>query len=167
MSKQERTVEVVIRGEAGNFARVNSDHELLVHDMSGGGGGSGAVSLSTFVSLSNLNTNLDATAGRSATSARSDCSSAREFALAGKLEKTGTPTDILFKVFFATNTTTSAKHQHKEDYWADLRWDDVAVGSGITFHLTGKCVGQAVDVFVTMTGANTFTLSEMTLYLRD
>lgn len=113
-----------------------------------------------------LSAALDGVSGRS-THFRLDVTSYREFMLAGNLATSGTPTDFLIEARYATNQTTSAVHPYRRDFWADLRWDDVAIGAnGTAFALDGPCF-NFLEIFMTMTGGGTVTTSNVTIHLRS
>lgn len=152
-------------------APVTAAGEVLVYDMAPSGGGGAGINFSTVISLSTLNVSLgSAESSTSAEHTGIDSSEAREFMLAGKITKGGTPTNILIEVRCATNATTSLRFQYQNGFWGDLRWDDTAVGSdGVDFALIGEVMCGGMSVFATMTGAagTTFTLADMYLTLRD
>ena len=147
----------------GGDASILASGALKVSDV--GGGGSGAVGYSAFVTLSGLNMAL--TGGASTSVDGIDTSQARHFTLAGNVAKTGTPTDIVLEVRFTTNTGTAVYFPYQNDFWGDLRWDDTAIGSGFPFALHGEVDSDYVSIYAEMSGSNTVTLSNMTLFLKD
>jgi hypothetical protein len=122
-----------------------------------------------WTTLDTLNASFgSAESSKSTYSAWQDTTLYKHFTLGGYLTKGGTPTDILFKVYFNTNNSGVGNPQHYQDgYWGDVRVEDVFVGSGNSIALDGECRPPYMQVFVTMSGVNgtTFTLSDMTLYL--
>lgn len=158
--RNDRIGDVVVYGKDGSPVTVTASGEMLVQDTSGVGGVTNSV-----ISLTSLN--VDLTGAGSAEHAGIDTSTARRFSLAGQISKTGTPTDVRLEVRCATNTSTSLRFPYQRDFWGDLRWTDQAVGGGLKFWLDGPVEAPAMSVFATMTGTNTFTLSNMQLFLKD
>jgi hypothetical protein len=153
------TTEVVI--QRGGDASVLTTGAIKVYDTAGGGGVTGSV-----VMLTDLDGAL--TGAASAEHTAIDTSSARKFGLGGNITKTGSPTDLVIEARMATNTSTTLRLPMRNWFWGDLRWDDTVVGaSGLDFYLEGDVSAPAMSVFATMTGSNTFTLSNMFMVLKD
>ena len=125
------------------------------------------------VVLTALNVEYDTSTTETNSSASQDCTRFREFLFMWTVTKNNTPTDIQAKVQFSDDGGTTW-FDYRNDFWGQLIYDDVAVGSGFNRCYSGRCIGDLMRVQVVATGLtgsgganNNFTVDNATLILKN
>lgn len=148
--------------DGNNRAKVDSDGNLQVDIVSGGGG------VNSTVELLSLSTSIINASGHTAT-ASTFVGNYRKFALCMDLGVAGTPTDITVKMQFSSDGSTNWRTVQNW-FWGDVIWDDATIGVATWDQpaLIGDCPTQYARVVAIHTGgAGTFTLANFELHLKD
>lgn len=100
----------------------------------------------TTANLSNINATYANTVGSLFTSEAINCRPYEKFNLFTTIAKSGTVTDILYKVQFSSDSgTTWATYQN--DFFGDLRWSNAQLGiAGLNECMAGDCIGEDIRV---------------------
>lgn len=123
--------------------------------------------------LTALNTAYDTNPTETNSSATIDCSRFRRFMFFWTVTKNNTPTDIQVKAEFSIDGGTTW-FQYRNNFWGQLLYDDVAVGSGFSRCYSGDCIGGPALLRFTIVatgltggggGNNNFTVAGATVVL--